>query len=208
MIPKVIHYCWFGGNPLNDMAKKCIESWKKYCPDYEIVEWNESNFDIGTSCDYVKEAYEAKKWAFVSDYVRLWAIYNYGGIYLDVDVELIKSIDFLRKNKAFFGFEDDNNIATGVGFGAEKDNDVVKELINDYNNIHFKNSDGKFDLTPCPSRNTRIFKKWGFEGNGKKQIVNGNVVYPKDYFCPKDYNTNILNITENTVSIHHFIASW
>ena len=119
MIPKKIHYCWFGGNPLPELAIKCLESWKKYCPDYEIIEWNETNFNLD-SCEYVREAYQAKKWAFVSDYARLKVVYDNGGIYLDTDVELIKSLDRLLKNKSFFGTETTGVVATGLGFGAEK----------------------------------------------------------------------------------------
>jgi len=152
-IPKVIHYCWFGGNEKSKLIKKCIDSWKKYCPDYEIKEWNESNFDIEIN-NYVKEAYEAKKWAFVSDYARLWIVYNYGGIYLDTDVELIKSLDNLLNYKAYFGSEDGKLINTGLGFGAIKDNEFVKKIKDDYEYIHFIKDDGTYDITPCPKRNT------------------------------------------------------
>ena len=121
MLPKKIHYCWFGGNELPDLAIKCIESWKKYCPDYEIIEWNETNFDL-ECCDFVKEAYKAKKWAFVSDYARLKVVYDNGGIYLDTDVELVKSLDILLQEKCYFGEETTGYVATGLGFGAENGN--------------------------------------------------------------------------------------
>ena len=123
-IPKVIHYCWFGGNPKPKLVQKCIHSWKKYCPDYEIIEWNESNFDISSCPLYVRQAYDVKKWAFVSDYARLKIIHTCGGIYLDTDVELIKSLDSLLEYNAFFGFEDGKYVATGLGFGAVSDNCV------------------------------------------------------------------------------------
>lgn len=124
MIPKKIHYCWFGRNPLPELAVRCIESWKKYCPDYEIIEWNEDNYDIN-KISYVKEAYQARKWAFVTDYVRLDVVNQYGGIYLDTDVELLKSLDPLLKYKSFFGMEEGKFIATGLGFGAEKGTKIL-----------------------------------------------------------------------------------
>ena len=137
MIPKVIHYCWFGGNPLPELAIRYIDSWRQRCPDYEIKKWDETNFDV-YSCDFVKEAYESKKWAFVSDYARLWIVFNYGGVYLDTDVELVKSLDELLDNKCFLGAETTGQVNTGLGFGAEKNNVVVKLLLNEYNNRHFK----------------------------------------------------------------------
>ena len=147
-IPKVIHYCWFGRNEKPNLFYKCFESWKKYCPDYEIIEWNEDNFDINM-IPYVKEAYEAKKWAFVADYARLWIVYHYGGIYLDTDVELLRPLDNLLASEAFFGSEDEKSIATGLGFGARKGNNVVKCMLLDYSDQHFKNKDGTYDLTTC-----------------------------------------------------------
>ena len=131
MIPKIIHYCWFGGNPLSDLAQKCIDSWKKYCPDYEIKEWNESNFDLN-SCDYVREAYQAKKWAFVTDYVRLYAMVTEGGIYMDTDVEVIRPLDSFLSNRAFSGFEDETNIPTGI-MACEKGFPLFEELLEEYN---------------------------------------------------------------------------
>ena len=138
-IPKVIHYCWFGGNPKSKLIENCINSWRKKCPDYEIIEWNESNFDINC-CDYVKEAYEAKKWAFVSDFARLKIIYDNGGIYLDTDVELISSLEKFLEYDSYFGFEDSEHINTGLGFGAVKHNPILEVMINDY----FKIQMGRF----------------------------------------------------------------
>ena len=207
-IPKIIHYCWFGENPKSKLIKKCIKSWKKYCPDYEIIEWNESNFDININ-DYVKEAYQEKKWAFVTDYARLWVIYNYGGIYLDTDVELIRSLDGLLNDKSFFGSEDNQHIATGLGFGAEKENFIVKKMMDDYKDIHFIQDDGTFDLLPCPQRNTisvkELFKNEVFDH--VTQCVYG-IVYPKEYFSPLDFHTREMNKTKNTYSIHWFAKSW
>lgn len=207
MIPKIIHYCWFGGKELSDFGKYCISSWKKYCPDYEIIEWNESNYDY-SKCIYVREAYEAEKWAFVSDYVRLDVIYRYGGIYLDVDVEVIKNLDFLLNCACFLPTETTNMISSGLGFGAERGNANIKLMLDQYKNIHFKIGDGLYDTLPCPHRNTRPFLKMGFQTSDRIQCINGAVIYPVEYFCPMDYQTKELIITENTVSIHHYSASW
>ena len=131
MIPKIIHYCWFGRNPKPELAVKCIKSWKKRCPDYEIIEWNEDNFDISSCPLYVRQAYEAKKWAFVSDYVRLKVVYDEGGVYLDTDVELKKGLDALLAYDAYFGFEDGTHVNTGLGFGAVKGAPILKEMMQD-----------------------------------------------------------------------------
>lgn len=148
MIEKTIHYCWFGNNPKSELVKKCIQSWEKYCPDYKIIEWNESNFDVNL-CKYTKQAYDAKKWAFVSDVARLWIIYNEGGIYLDTDVELHNNLDDLLNYSAWFASDDVRYIATGLGFGAEPKNELVKKILEDY-------YDREFNLSPCISLNTKV----------------------------------------------------
>ena len=135
-IPKIIHYCWFGGGPISAESQKCMESWKKYCPDYKIMAWNEQNFDISTN-RYAQQAYEAKKYAFVSDYVRLAVLYEYGGIYLDTDVELVRPLDELLELPGFMGFQTNNEVATGLGFGARKGNSVVQALLRDYDALDF-----------------------------------------------------------------------
>lgn len=145
MIPKIIHYCWFGGNPLPPLVQKCIKSWKKYCPDYEIVRWDESNFDISGSPLYVKQAYDKKKWAFVSDYVRLWALVNYGGVYMDTDVEVIQPIDRFLRESAFSGFEATDRIPTGI-MACEKDHPTFKEWLNEYGKKLFVLDDGSVNL--------------------------------------------------------------
>ena len=208
MIPKKIHYCWFGGNPLPELALKCIESWKKYCPDYEITEWNESNYDIDSAPLYVRQAYEAKKWGFVPDYIRLELIYKYGGIYLDTDVEIIKSLDSLLEYKGFAGFEDKNHIALGLGFGAEKENRIIRSLMETYLNNPFLKTDGSPDLTPSPVLNTDVLIALGVEPNGKKQDIDGFVFLSSDYLCPKDNITGKISLSDNTYSIHHYDASW
>ena len=206
-IPKVIHYCWFGKNKMPALAEKCIESWKKYCPGYKIVCWNEDNFDI-TQNNYAREAYEAGKWAFVSDYVRLKVLYDEGGIYLDTDVELIKPLDKLIEKSGYMGFDDNGVISTGLGFACEKGNELVGALLKDYEDIHFLLSDGTYDLTPCPDRNTKTMQELGLDISIQKQRFMGIQMLPEEYLCPIKYYTGKKIITENTYSIHHFCASW
>lgn len=206
-IPKVIHYCWFGKGELPKLAKKCIKSWKKYCPDYEIVCHTEDNFDL-TQNRYLNEAYESGKWAFVSDYARLKIIYDNGGIYLDTDVELIKPIDDLVKLNGFMGFDEKGIVATGLGFGAEKGNPIVLEFLKDYDDIPFILPDGSLDLTPCPDRNTEALKRLGMDLSQKDQTFMDITFLPDEYLCPMDYYTGKKTITKNTYSIHHYSASW
>lgn len=206
MIPKIIHYCWFGGKPLPLLSVKCIESWRKYCPTYEIKEWNESNFDLNC-CDYIKEAYEAKKWAFITDYVRLYVMVNEGGIYMDTDVEVIASLDKYLSHKAFSGFENQVNIPTGI-MACEKGFPLFNEFLHDYDKRHFKLENGNFDLTTNVETITKLCKKYGFIGNNKFQEVNGFVLYPSEVFCPKNYDTGNIYLTKRTATIHHFSGSW
>lgn len=214
MIPKIIHYCWFGGNPLPDIAQKCILSWKKYLPDYEIKEWNESNFDVNC-CQYVKEAYEEKKWAFVSDYARFQILYREGGLYFDTDVEIIKSFDSILNKGAFMGCEFVNNtginevgVNPGLGLGTAAGNPLYREMLDCYENAHFIKLDGTIDYTTIVDRATILCEKYGFEKNVNVQNIKGINIYPPEYFCPMDYGTGKLNITENTYSIHWYDASW
>lgn len=206
MIPKVIHYCWFGGNPLPEDAKKCLASWKKHCPEYEIIEWNESNFDVNSNC-YIKEAYEAKKYAFVTDYVRLFVMYEYGGIYMDTDVELVKNLDDFLKNRAFSGFESSNSIPTGI-MASEKHFKLFGDLLKYYENKHFLNDDGSYDTTTNTVTITQMCKKYGLVLNNKYQVIDGFALYPNDYFCPLENETGVLKKTENTVAIHWFAKTW
>ena len=209
MIPKIIHYCWFGGNPKPPLAQKCIKSWKKYCPDYQIIEWNEENYDLSSAPLYVRQAYEAKRWAFVTDYIRLHVVYENGGIYLDTDVELKKPLDPLLVHQAYFGFEDEKCINTGHGFGSVRGLPLLKDIMEDYEGVSFVKEDGSFDLEPCPSRNTRVFLRHGLLQNNTMQTLSEDVlILPRDYFCPIDFTTNVRKITENTYSIHWFGVSW
>lgn len=206
MIPKIIHYCWFGVNPINSLAKNCIESWKKYCPDFEIRKWDESSFDI-CSNKFVEDAYRAKKYAFVSDYVRLYATYKYGGIYMDTDVEVVKPLDTFLKHQAFSGFEDEMTLPTGI-MGCEQGFPLFRTFLCDYDKLKFVD-----DSEYCISITnvvliTKILKEHGIKLNNQFQIIDGMALYPKDYFCPKDYQTGLINMTCNTYTIHHFSGSW
>ena len=208
MIPKIIHYCWFGGKEFPDEYKYYIETWKKYCPDYQIKEWNENNFDISSS-DYAKEAYEQKKWAFVSDYARLKIIYEEGGIYLDTDVELVKPLDNLLKETCFLASEKTGYVNTGLGFGAEKNNDIIRLLLEEYLGHHFIGKDGVYDNTACPKKNTKPLRKYGYKFSSEKIVVAQNaVIFPPDYFDPMDCTSGDIQITANTYSIHHYASSW
>lgn len=207
MIPKIIHYCWLGPQPLPDSAKKNIESWRKYCPDYEIKRWTDSDIDI-KSVKYMEECYEAKAWGFVPDVARLQIIYNEGGIYLDTDVELIKSLDPLLDNKAFMGFENSSIVNLGQGFGAEPHNKLIREFLEQYKNIHFINRDGTKNLIASPQIQTKCLKKLGLHKNGKMQTIGTATIYPADYFSGIDYYSGLSTQTENTYAIHHFNGSW
>ncbi|WP_296896107.1 glycosyltransferase [uncultured Megamonas sp.] len=209
MIPKIIHYCWISENPTSELpeeVKKCINSWKKFLPDYKIVQWNLNNINIEQN-RYMKEAYLSKKYAFVSDYIRLYALYNYGGIYLDTDVKVIKSFDKLLNNKVFMGFETLDGIATCV-IGAEKESLLIKELLEIYTNRDFIKSDGNFDMTPNTLLIKPLLKNYSISFNNMLQKKDCITVYPIEYFCPLDRLTGDINITENTYAIHLFSGSW
>lgn len=205
MIPKIIHYCWFGKAEMTEKEIKCIESWKKFCPDYEIKLWNEDNYDVRKN-EFASKAYDSGKWAFTSDYARFDIIYNYGGFYLDTDVELIKNLDPLRENKAFMGFEKGVLINTGLGFAAEKHHPAVKALRDTYNDIEFV-CDGKTNLA-CPGLNSEYLISRGAVMNDKLQVVDDITLYPTEYFCPLNNKSGVMNITKNTYSIHWYSMSW
>lgn len=207
IIPQKIHFCWFGNGDIDEKSRMCIKSWQKKLPEFEIKVWNEKNFDID-SCKYTKEAYKAKKWAFVSDYVRMWALYNEGGIYLDSDVEVIKSLDTFLGHKAFFGFENKYTISTAV-IGCERNSIYIKKILDFYNNKSFYKSKGKEVLTPNTKIVTDILVGIGLKKNGENQIVNSDIaIYRQEFFSPKSYLTGKVNITNNTYLIHHFTGSW
>ena len=211
MIPKKIHYCWVGGGEKPESVLYCIESWKKYCPNYEIKEWNESNYDF-TVNEYMQQAYEAKKWGFVPDYARLDIVYKEGGIYFDTDVELIDNIDHLLENDVFFGFEntdkDEFYINCGHGFGAESGHPVIKEMRDVYNNVRFVNEDNSLNMLPSPHYTTQVLVEHGLSRNNQDQNLDGITIYASDVLCPKNFMSGEIKKTSRTVSIHHFTASW
>ena len=205
-MPKMIHYCWFGKKSLPEEANRYIQSWKKYLPDFEIIEWNEDNFDINSNT-YVKEAYEQKKYAFVSDYVRLYALYNYGGIYMDTDVEIIKPLDKFLEDNAFIGFENQNSLGTGI-IGSYKKNPLIKEFLNYYENRKFIKDDGSLDTKTNVRIITDIMQKKGCALDNRKQKVEGITIYPKPIFSPLEWNNNKTTFTKDTHAIHHFAGTW
>lgn len=206
MIPKIIHYCWFGNNPLPNDVKKCINSWKKYCPEYEIKRWDETNFDI-TCHPFIKAAYEAGAWAFVSDYARLKVVYENGGIYLDTDVELVKKIDFLLENQCYIGVQYNEHLCTtGLGFGAEKSSPVVQEMMKVYDSISFELE--KKNEFACPWLNNRIIKSYGYENSNDVIHLKEITVYPSRYFDPYPSGVSVNLFDNDTVSIHHYSATW
>ena len=207
MIPKIIHYCWFGRNPLPELALKCIESWKKYLPDYEIKEWNEDNYNVH-KIPYISEAYNAKKYAFVSDYARFDILYEYGGIYFDTDVEVIKDLSPIIEQGAFAGVERAGELNAGLGIASPAVMEIFKEVLNSYADEHFINSDGSLNLKTVVTRVSEIFYRHEFVKEDKIQDVAGVRVYPTEYFCPKSYFTNQLNITEKSYTIHWYDGSW
>lgn len=207
MIPPVIHYCWFGRKPLPLEARKCIRSWKRVCPDYEIRCWNESNFDVSMH-SFMKSAYESKAWAFVSDYARLKIIYDNGGIYLDTDVELIKSVDTLRTYQCYLGIQQHENLcATGLGFGAVKSNVVIKLMLEQYDGLVYADRIKK--EIACPYLNNRVLDKLGYCFSEKPTEIDGTLILPSRYLDPiaPGKDTRILQC-EDTYSIHHYSASW
>lgn len=203
MIPKIIHYCWFGGKPCPSYVKKCMDSWRKKCPDYEIKRWDESNFDV-TSHPFIKAAYEEKAWAFVSDYARLKVIYDNGGIYLDTDVELLKNLDFLLVNRCYIGIQQiEHQCATGLGFGAIKFSPVVLKMLEQYDKIMFDSANVQELI--CPIFNTKAIQSFGRISLEEITYLGDVTVFPERYFDPIGRNDLLC---ADTVSIHHYDASW
>lgn len=214
MIPKTINYCWFGGNPLGEKEKACIQSWEKFLPDCDIKRWDESNFDV-QCCEYVSEAYEAKKWAFVSDFARFSILYQDGGLYFDTDVEIIKPIGDILSEGPFMGFERDYGapqspmaVNPGLGIGATPGLAVYETILKSFKSSHFRRPDGSLDETTVVRRVTDILAGMGLEERPGIQRVAGLTIYPSEFFNPKDFLTGQLHITENTRSIHHYEATW
>lgn len=206
-IPKIIHYCWFGRNPLPELALRCIASWKKFLPDYEIKEWNEDNYDV-KKIPYIAEAYNAKKYAFVSDYARFDILYEFGGIYFDTDVEVIKDITPIIENGAFAGVECAGALAAGLGIASPARMDVFTEIMDSYKEDHFVNLDGSLNLKTVVARVSDIFRNHGFSDELKIQKIAGVTIYPYEYFCPINPFNGKMTITDNTYTIHHYAQSW
>lgn len=214
-IPKIIHYCWFGRNPLPELAQKCIASWRKFLPDYEIREWNEDNFDVNI-IPYTAEAYRAKKYAFVSDYARFWILYKYGGLYFDTDVEVIKPMDDIIARGPFMGCEKEAEngattlgVAPGLGLGVNPGLGLIKELLDEYATMHYLDESGHIaENKTIVNHTTDLLVRCGLKDTQEIQQVAGVFIYPKEYFCPKDYITGKMNITDKSVAIHHYGATW
>lgn len=214
MIPKVIHYCWFGYNPLPELAVKCIESWKRYLPGYEIKEWNEDNFDVN-SIPYIREAYAAKKYAFVSDYARFYILYHHGGLYFDTDVEVVKPLYEIVKKGAFMGCENEVSVegttlavAPGLVLGCSPGLNLYAEILSMYEGLHFLGVDGRLNLKTVVQYTTELLVKHGLKNVNDIQRCAGVWIYPKEYFCPIDYYTGQCKMSPNTHTIHHYAASW
>ena len=206
MIPKKIHYCWFGRGEKPALAEKCIQSWKKFCPDYEIVEWNEDNFPLDCN-GYVRYCYDHKKWAFLSDYVRLAVVKEHGGVYFDTDVELLRSPGSMLKHEAFYSFETADIVNTGQGFGAIAGHPTVVAMAEEYERMK-PDDQGNFPLTPCPALNTAALLRFGLRPDGSRQNVAGAEILPIEFMNPYDEPTGRMNKTKNTLSIHWYCKSW
>lgn len=205
---KIVHYCWFGNGKKSKTVEKCINSWKRFFPDWEIIEWNESNFDISHNL-YVKQAYDAEKWAFVADYCRFWALERYGGIYFDTDVEVIRPFDNLLENEAFSGFETEKYVAPGLVLYAKKaNNPIIKATREYYDGARFLDENRERIKVNVCGIFTSVLKKYGYQANGQLQVCGGMTLYPIEYFCPFDDATGILHKTENTYSIHWYDKTW
>lgn len=205
-IPKVIHYFWFGNKEIPDEYKRNIESWQRFCQDYEIICWNEKNYDV-TKNPYMYQAYKEKKWGFVPDYARLDIVYTYGGIYLDTDVEIVRSLDELLKCSMFCGFESSLNVNMGQGFGAVRHHELIGKMMRAYDGAMFRNEDGSLNLTPSPIYQTNLLCELGLKKNGKVQDICDAMILSTEYFSPyNEYGYG--KMTENTYAIHHYAGSW
>lgn len=209
LIPKKINYCWFSGNPIPDTLKRCMETWEKFCPDYEIVRWDESNYDISWS-PYMVQAYEHKRWGFIPDIARLDILYRYGGIYLDTDVELLRNLDELLFQPAFCGVEKWGAVNFGGLSGAVKGNDIIGKILADRQEEPFSDSKGKLNLMTCGYYESKPLMDYGFRpDNSSQSLRNGLItVYSSEFFHPFDYMSGETKITENTFSVHHFSGTW
>lgn len=212
---KIIHYCWFGRNPLPASAKKCIESWRRHFPEYEVKEWNEENFDVNI-IPYTRDAYAAKKYAFVSDYARFWALYHHGGIYFDTDVEVIRPLDDIINKGAFMGFEVDDarrkdlppSVAPGLGMGAESGHPLYAEILKRFEQLSYYMPDGSRNTFTMVPMVTQLLQEKGLVLEDRLQTVAGVTIYPNEFFNPFDDITGVMRTTENTRTIHWYAKTW
>lgn len=210
MIPKIIHFCWFGGNDLPDDVKQYMQTWRRVLKDFEIHEWNEQNFDLSAAPEYVKEAYRLKKYAFVSDYVRIYALKKYGGVYLDTDVEIIRDFSkYLENSDLVFGFESDRLLTTAF-IASVPGHPLIETFEKFYWSQHFIMDDGSCDMTPINNRISELAVKWGLDldMDAYQELKDNIKVYPRDYFAAFDIYNWHTKVTENTYAIHHMAASW
>lgn len=206
-IPKKIHYIWLGGKAIPATLQRCIDSWKKYCPDYEIIQWNENNYDISKNA-YMREAYENKAYGFVPDYARLDILYNYGGIYMDTDVELIKPLDDLLGLEAFCCVEKWQTINFGGCSGAVAHHQMIKRFLDARKDEHYIDKDGRINKNTCGYTDTKTAIHYGYQLNGLAQKVENMMILPYEFFHPYDYMSGRCLVTENTHGIHHFNGGW
>lgn len=206
-IPKKIHSIWFGGKDIPKHLLICMESWEKYCPDYEILHWNESNYDVSKN-QYMNESYKRKRYAFVSDCARIDIVYEHGGVYLDNDVELLRPLDDLLYDDAFCGFSTIKTVNFGLGFGAMRKFPIFKEMVQVYENTSFVKADGTLNLTDCGPYQTKVLEQYGLRHENITQLINGMRVYSTDVLSPIDFLGNRSGFTANTFSIHHYASSW
>lgn len=207
MIPKKIHYIWFGGNPKPELIQKCIASWHRFFPNYEIIEWNESNYDIN-QCEYVRQAYAEKKWAFASDYARFDILYQHGGIYLDTDVEFLKSLpEKMLEHEAFIGFESGGNIAPGLIYGAVPGFPLNWEILDAYRSAGC-NTEGKVEFKTVNVVTSEVLRKHAEIRPNQFQVINGLALFPSTYFCGYDLDVGEYDIRSETISVHHYAGSW
>lgn len=205
-IPKIIHYCWFGNGKMPTLFQENIESWKKYCPDYEITEWNERNYDISKNT-YMRQAYEKKAWGFVPDYARLDIVNTYGGVYFDTDVRLLRSLDSLLQYALFCGFENTGSVAFGLGFGAEQNHPILRDMLQEYEELRFVNPDGSLNMVPSPVYQTSVLEKYGVKKNGQIQQGENFLVLSPEYFAPiNEFGYGVP--VSDTFSVHQYAATW
>ena len=207
MIPKTIHYCWFGGKNLPQEMQNYIDGWRKLCPDYIIKEWNETNFDVN-SCSYIREAYAARKWAFVSDYARFKVLYDEGGVYFDTDVELIKPIDSIIERGPYLGLQCSMSVAPGLGMAMVAGNDFCKNMLDMYEHCSFNDSKSSRNIKTIVDYTTEYFLHRGLKDVDEIQNLDGILIYPPQFFNPCDLGTNKITVTDQTVSIHHYAGTW